>query len=385
MSTIKRDYYEVLSVQKNADGDTIKKSFRKLAMEYHPDRNHGDETAAEKFKECSEAYEVLSDEQKRQIYDRHGHAGLNQMGGGGGGFQNVDLSDLFGDILGNFFGGGGGGGGGGGRQQQRGPAGGRDIQAVIDIELREACVGLKKSITIQREEHCEPCKGSGAKPGTTPTSCKRCGGQGVVIQKQGFFQVQSTCPACGGRGQINPDPCPTCRGAGRVAGRKNLEIDIPAGVDNGDRIRYQGEGDAGAAGGRRGDLEFVIRVKEHRFYQRDGHNLVCQWPITFSQAALGGPIEIKTLTGEKVQHHLPRGTQAGEVLRLTGHGMPNRRNNSRKGDLLIQVVIDTPQNLSAEQEELFKKLAEIEKSQVGTPEKKSIFSKLKDMFAGDEK
>jgi molecular chaperone DnaJ len=383
MPTIKRDYYEVLSVERTADGDTIKKAFRKLALQYHPDRNPGDEAAAEKFKECQEAAEVLSDPERRQVYDRHGHAGLNQMGGGGF-HQNVDLSDLFGDILGSFF--------GGGRQQQsRGPGAGRDIQAVIDIELKEACLGVKKSITIQREEHCEPCRGTGAKPGTQPVSCKRCGGQGVVIQKQGFFQVQSACPACGGRGQINPDPCPTCRGVGRASGRKTLEIDIPGGVDNGDRIRYTGEGDAGPAGGRRGDLEFVIRVKEHRFYQRDGHNLICQWPITFSQAALGGPIEIKTLTGEKVQHHLPRGTQTGEVLRLANHGMPNRRNNGRKGDLLIQVVVSTPKNLSAEHEELFKKLAEfekkhaeIEKAQTSEPEKKSFFGKFMDLFTSDQ-
>jgi molecular chaperone DnaJ len=380
MATIKRDYYEVLSVSRTADGETIQKSFRKLAMQFHPDRNPGDDEAAEKFKEASEAAEVLLNTEKRAVYDRHGHDGLHRMGGGGGGgfTQNVDLSDLFGDILGSFF-------GGGRQQQQRGPAGGRDIQAVIDIELKEAAVGIKKTITIQREDTCDPCRGSGAKPGTQPASCKRCGGQGVVIQKQGFFQVQSTCPACNGRGQINPDPCPQCRGAGRVAGRRNLEIEIPPGVDNGDRLRYQGEGDAGPPGGRRGDLEFVIRVKEHRFYQRDGHNLICQWPITFSQAALGGPIEIKTLTGERVQHHLPRGTQTHDVIRVSGHGMPNRRANNRKGDLLIQVVVDTPQNLTPEQEELFRKLAEIEKTEVGTSEKKGLFGKLRDLFAGDDK
>ncbi len=376
MATIKRDYYEVLSVEKTADGDTIKKSFRKLAMEYHPDRNHGSEEAAEKFREANEAYAVLSDGEKRAIYDRHGHAGLNQMGGGGGGFQGVDLSDLFGNIFDMF---------GGGRQQRhQGPAGGRDIQAIIDIALKEAALGVKRQVNIQREEHCDTCKGSGAKPGTQPTSCKRCGGQGVIIQKQGFFQVQSHCPACGGRGLINPDPCTGCRGVGRVAARRTIEVEIPAGVDSGDRIRYQGQGDAGEAGGRRGDLEFVVRVKEHRFYKRDGHNLICEWPITFSQAALGGPIEVRTLTGEKVIHNLPRGTQTHEVLRLSGHGMPNRRSPNRKGDLLIQVVVDTPQSLNPEQEDLLKKLAEIEKTQVGSPPKKSIFSKLKDWLHSDE-
>jgi molecular chaperone DnaJ len=378
MSTIKRDYYEVLSVERTADGETIKKSFRKLAMQYHPDRNHGNAEAGEKFKEASEAYEVLSDQQKRAIYDQHGHAGLNGMGGGFGGHA-VDLSDLFGDILGQFF--------GGGRQQQQrghGPQPGRDIQAVIDIELKEAAIGVKKSINIQREEHCDTCKGTGAKPGTTPTSCKRCGGQGVIIQRQGFFQVQTGCPACNGRGLINPDPCSNCRGVGRVAARRTIEVEIPAGVESGDRMRYQGQGDAGDPSGRRGDIEFVIRVKEHRFYKRDGHNLICEWPITFSQAALGGPIEIRTLVGDKVKYDLHRGVQTGEVLRLSGHGMPHRRSPHRKGDLLIQVVIDTPQSLSPEQEELFRKLAEIEKTQVGAPPKKSIFSKMKDWLSSDD-
>lgn len=377
MSTIKRDYYEVLSVERTADGDTIKKSFRRLAMEYHPDRNHGNEEAAEKFREANEAFAVLSDAEKRSIYDRHGHAGLNQMGGGGFTAQQVDLSDLFGDILGSFF---------GGRQQQRhhGPAGGRDIQAVIDIELKEAALGVKKSVSVQREEHCETCKGSGAKPGTQPSSCKRCGGQGVLIQRQGFFQVQTGCPACNGRGLINPDPCGGCRGVGRISARRTTEVEIPAGVDSGDRIRFQGQGDAGDAGGRRGDLEFVVRVKEHRFYKRDGHNLICEWPITFSQAALGGPIEIRTLTGEIVKHELPRGVQTHEVLRVNGYGMPNRRSPHRRGDLLIQVVIDTPQSLTPEQEELFRKLAEIEKSQVGAPPKKSFFSKLRDWLTTDD-
>ncbi len=372
----KRDYYEVLSVGKDANVDDIKKSFRKLAMQYHPDRNTGDADAAEKFKEASEAYEILSDSDKRSAYDRYGHAGVSGQAGFGGG---MDLSDIFGDILGNFFGGGGGG------RQRGGPQAGRDIQAVLDIELRDAITGVKRSVTLQRDDPCEPCKGTGAKPGTKQTSCRKCGGQGVVIQRQGIFQVQTACNACGGRGMINPDPCTSCRGAGHIPGRKTIEVEIPPGVDSGDRMKYQGQGDAGDAGARRGDLEFVIRVKEHRFFQRDGQNLICQWPITFSQAALGGPIEIRTLTSEKVRYDLPRGVQTHEVLRITGHGIPTRRNPGRRGDLLIQVVIDTPQQMTPEMEELFRKLGELEGQAAATPPKKSFFNKLKDWISSDEK
>jgi molecular chaperone DnaJ len=368
----KRDYYEVLGVTKDASGDDVKKSFRKLAMQYHPDRNGGDAEATEKFKEAQEAFEVLSNPEKRGIYDRHGHEGLNAQAGGFAG-GNIDLSEVFGDIFSNFF-----GGGGGRRQRTAGPQPGRDIQAVIDIDLKEAVTGVKRTIALQNEDFCATCNGSGAKPGTQPQPCKRCGGQGVTVQRQGIFQVQTPCNACGGRGLINPDPCGSCRGSGRVANRKNIDIDIPPGVDSGNRIRIQGQGDAGDPGARRGDLELVVRVKEHRFFQRDGHNLICQWPITFSQAALGGPIEITTLTGEKVQHHLPRGLQTHEVIRIVGHGMPHVRSPKKRGDLLIQVVVDTPQQLTPEMEALFKQLAVQEKVHAATPPKKSFFSKLKD-------
>lgn len=379
MATGKRDYYDVLGVEKTATVEDMKKAYRKLAMQYHPDRNHGDPEAAEKFKEATEAFEVLSNAEMRQRYDRYGHAGVNGMGGGGPGFQGgVDLGDLFGDLLGSFFGGGGGG------RRQRGPSAGRDVQVILDIELVEAATGVKKQVTVQRENLCEPCGGTGAKPGTRPTPCKRCGGQGVTIQRQGFFQVQQPCRGCNGQGVIITDPCTSCRGNGRVVGRQTLDVDIPAGVDTGDRIRFQGLGDAGDPGGQRGDLEFAIRVKEHRFFQRDGQNLICQWPITFSQAALGGPIEITTLTGQKVAHELPRGIQTHEVVRLAGHGMPPRR-GGRKGDLLVQVVVDTPQSLNAEQEQLLRRLAELEQTQTGTPHKKSIFSRLKDWLTSEQK
>jgi len=378
----KRDFYEVLGVEKSANGDDLKSAYRKLAMRFHPDRNPGDAEAEAKFKEATEAYEVLCDDNKRQRYDSYGHAGVEGMSRGGPGGATIDLSDLFGDLLGNFFG--GGGGGGGGSRRSAGPQPGRDVQVVIDIELAEVSTGTKKSVTVQREDPCEPCGGTGAKPGTKPTTCKRCGGQGAVIQRQGFFQVQTACRACNGEGRIISDPCGTCRGNGRTVGRKTIELDIPPGIETGDRIRYQREGDAGAPGAARGDLEFAIRVKDHKFFQRDGIHLMCHWPITFAQAALGGPVEITTLTGEKVMYDLPRGTQTNEVIRLAGHGVPGRR-GGRKGDLHVQVIVDTPQTLTDDQEELFRKLAELDGKLVGTPHaKKSFFSKLKDLFASDE-
>lgn len=370
----KRDYYEVLSVQRQATEVEITKAYRKLAMQHHPDRNVGDAEAEVRFKEVTEAYEVLRDPQKRQVYDRHGHEGLSGGGGAGaGGFQ-----DLFDDFIGSFF----GGGRGGGRRQSRGPRPGRDIQVVVDIDLVEAAVGAKKSVTIPREEPCKDCSGSGAKPGTKPAVCKRCGGQGAVILNQGFLSVQQTCRACDGRGQVITDPCASCRGHGRIESKKTFEFNVDPGVDTGNRYRFAGAGDAGDPGAPAGDIEVVIRVREHKFYHRDGHNLVCQWPITFAQAALGGPIEITTLTGQKVTHDLPRGIQTHEVIRLGGHGMPNPR-GGRKGDLMVQVVVETPTNLTPDQEAAFRKLAELEKTQVAGP-RKGFFGKLKDLFGSDE-
>lgn len=376
----KRDYYEVLSVAKTASEDEIKKAYRKLAMQHHPDRNPGNPEAEGKFKEITEAYEVLISVEKRTIYDRHGHAGLEGRGAGGpgGGFGGgaTTFQDLFDDLLGGIFGGGGRRGGG-----RQGPRSGRDIQAVLDIDLVEAATGCKKQQTVPREEHCRECNGGGAKPGTQPSPCRRCGGQGVVILQQGFISVQQPCRACDGRGQVITDPCAACRGAGRVEVRRTIEVQIPAGVDTGNRIRYTGEGDAGEPGAPRGDLEFVIRVKEHKHFQRDGHNLICQWSITFAQAALGGTLEINTLTGQKVTHELARGTQTHEVIRIAGQGMPDPR-GGRRGDLLVQVVVETPTNLTAEQEELFKKLLEHDKLQPPTP-RKGFFGKLKDLITGE--
>ena len=375
----KRDYYEVLGIVRTATEVEITKAYRKLAMQHHPDRNVGDAEAEVRFKEVTEAYEVLRDPAKRDVYDRHGHAGLS-AGGGGQGSPFGEVFDLgnIGDLFGNLF---GMGGGGGGRRQRAGPRPGRDIQAVLDIDLTEAATGVKKTQAVPREEICRECSGSGARPGTRPSPCRRCGGQGAEILNQGFISVQRTCRACDGRGQVITDPCSGCRGNGRIEARRTIEVEIPAGVDTGNRIRYTGEGDAGDPGAPRGDLEFVIRVREHKFFHRDGHNLVCQWPITFSQAALGGPLEITTLTGQKVTHELPPGIQTHEVIRIAGHGMANPR-GGRKGDLLVQVVVETPTNLSPEQDQLFRRLAEIGKTQVAGP-RKGFLGKLKDLFAGD--
>ncbi|MDB5311397.1 MAG: dnaJ [Gemmataceae bacterium] len=374
----KRDYYEVLGVARTATEVEITKAYRKLAMQHHPDRNVGDAEAEVRFKEVTEAYEILRDPPKREVYDRHGHAGLSGMGAGGGGDPRSAFHDLFDDLLGSFF---GGGGGGGRRQSRGGPRPGRDIQAVLDIDLVEAATGVKKTQTVPREEVCRDCAGNGSKPGTRPAVCRRCGGQGAVILNQGFISVQQTCRACDGRGHVITDPCGTCRGNGRVEVRRTIEIEIPPGVDTGNRIRYAGEGDAGDPGAPRGDMEFVIRVRDHKFFHRDGHNLLCQWPITFARAALGGPIEITTLTGQKVTYELASGIQTNEVIRLAGHGMPNPR-GGRKGDLLVQVVVETPTNLTPEQDQLFRKLAEMEKTPVPGP-RKGFFGKLKDLFAGD--
>jgi molecular chaperone DnaJ len=371
----KRDYYEVLTVTRTASEAEITKSYRSLAMKHHPDRNPGDAEAEVRFKEIAEAYEVLKDPAKRRIYDAHGHDGLRNAGQPQGGGSTIH--DLFDDLMGSFFGGGGGRGRGG----PRGPRPGRDVQAVLDIDLVEAATGVKKSQTVPREDICATCTGTGSKPGTKPAPCRRCGGQGAVIINQGFISVQQACRACDGRGAVITDPCGTCRGNGRVETRQTIEVDIPPGVDTGNRIRYASGGDAGDPGAPRGDLEFVIRVREHKFFHRDGHNLICQWPVSFARAALGGQIEITTLTGQKVTHDLPKGTQTHEVVRLYGHGMPNPR-GGRKGDLLVQVVVETPTNLTPEQEQLFRKLAELEHTNVPGP-RKGFFGKLKDLFGAE--
>jgi molecular chaperone DnaJ len=370
MMAAKRDYYEVLGVRREADEEEIKRAYRRLAMEFHPDRNVGNREAEEKFKEAAEAYEVLRDSAKRQSYDRYGHAGLQGM--------NVphfndaqSVFDLFGDLFGDFFGTRGG---------RRGPAAGRDLQITIEIELIEAARGVTKTITVPREELCDECGGSGARRGTQPAPCRRCQGRGVVIQSQGFFRMQQTCRGCGGSGYVITDPCSNCHGNGRVVVKRTLDVAVPPGVDNGTRIRLNGEGEAGDPGGPRGDLYCLLRVREHPLFQRDGANLICQVPVAFSQAALGGEIEVPTLNGT-IQHHLKRGVQSGEITRIPGKGMPNLR-GGRQGDLLVAVLVETPRHLTKRQEELFRDLAEIDQKHV-SPERKSFLEKVRRFFAAD--
>lgn len=367
---VKRDFYEVLEVDRQADGETITRAYRKLAMKYHPDRNVGDSDAETRFKEAAEAYDVLRDPDKRERYDRYGHAGLEGMGGGHNFTDARSVFDVFGDLFGDLFGGGG----------DNGRRGGRDLQYQVDLDLVEAARGVKKSITIPREELCQECSGSGAKRGTRPAQCRRCSGHGVVIQRQGFFSVQRTCSGCGGRGVVITDPCPTCHGEGRVTVRRTLEVTVPPGVDTGMRIRLNGEGEAGAPGAPRGDLYVVCRVNDHPLFARDGNNLVCQVPVTVSQAALGATIEIPTIDGPR-QHEIPRGVQAGDILRVAGQGMPNVR-GGRRGDLLVQVIVETPRNLTKQQEELFRQLAELDKKHV-SPARKSFVEKVKEFLGKD--
>jgi molecular chaperone DnaJ len=365
----RRDYYEVLGVGKDADDEEIKRAYRKLAMQYHPDRNAGDKEAEEKFKEAAQAYEILRDQEKRRRYDRYGHAGLEGMNVPN--FNDVhSVFDLFGNIFGfgDLF----------GQQGRHGRQPGRDLEVAVDLDLAESAIGVKKTITISREELCGDCSGSGARRGTQPSTCRRCNGQGAVILSQGFFRVQQTCRTCGGRGTVVTDPCPKCRGRGREVAQRTLEVMVPAGVDTGNRIRLSGEGEAGDAGAPRGDLYCLFRVREHPLYQRDGNNLICQYPITVSQAALGTEIEIPTLVGTTIQQELKRGVQSGDVIRIAGQGMPNVR-GGRKGDLLVQVIVETPRQLTKRQEELFRELAEIEQKHV-SPQRKSFLDKLREFF-----
>jgi molecular chaperone DnaJ len=366
MANQKRDYYEVLGVRRDADEEEIKRAYRRLAMEFHPDRNVGNPEAEERFKEAAEAYEVLHDAQKRQRYDRYGHAGLEGM--------NIphfsdaqSVFDLFGDLFGDFF----------GARSRGGPQPGRDLQIVVEIELLEAARGTNKTITLSRSELCGDCAGSGSRKGSQPAPCRRCNGNGVVVQAQGFFRVQQTCRACGGRGAVITDPCHECNGQGRVQARRSIEVGIPPGVDTGTRIRLSGEGEAGDPRAPRGDLYCVIKVREHPFLHRDGNHLVCQVPITFSQATLGGEIEVPGLEG-KLLFNLKRGVQSGEVVRMPGKGMPNLR-GGRHGDLHIQVIVETPKSLTKRQEELFRELAELENKHV-SPQRKSFLERLRDFF-----
>ncbi len=346
----KRDYYEVLGVNKNASDTEIKKAYRRLAMKYHPDRNTGDAESEKKFKEAKEAYEILSDAQKRSAYDQFGHAGVDpSMGGGPGGFGGGagGFADIFGDVFGDIF-----GGGRGGQRVNRGA----DLRYNLELTLEEAVAGVSKQIRIPVAVACKACGGSGAKKGSSPATCSTCGGHGQVRMQQGFFSVQQTCPTCRGRGTVITDPCHVCHGQGRVEDQKTLSVKIPPGVDTGDRIRLAGEGEAGENGGPAGDLYVQVAVKQHPIFTREESNLYCDVPISFVTAALGGELEVPTLDG-KIKLKIPEGTQSGKMFRLRGKGVTPVRGGP-VGDLLCKVVVETPVKLTDRQKELLRQFEE---------------------------
>ena len=376
----KRDFYEVLGVPKNAGEDEIKKAYRKLAMKYHPDRNQGDaaKAAEEKFKEVKEAYEILCDSQKRAAYDQYGHAGVDpNMRGGPGAEGFGGFAEAFGDIFGDMFGGGGQGRGRGGRQVYRG----NDLSYAMEISLEEAANGKDAQIRIPSWDECETCHGSGAKPGTQPKTCGTCQGSGVVQMRQGFFAVQQACPHCRGTGKIIPEPCTSCHGQGKIKSQKTLEVKIPAGIDDGMRIRSTGNGEPGTNGGPPGDLYIEIRLKKHDIFERDGDDLHCQVPVSFITAALGGEIEVPTLAG-KAAIDIPEGTQAGKQFRLRGKGIKGVR-ASYPGDLYCHIIVETPVKLTEYQRKLLKDFDESLKKggSKHSPSTETWTDKLKNLFS----
>ena len=370
----KRDYYEVLGVDRSAADQEIKKAYRRIAMKYHPDRNPDDEDADAKFKEATEAYDVLMNAEKRSAYDQFGHAGVDQTMGGGGFQGGASFSDIFGDVFGDIF-----GGGGGGRQ---GPQRGSDLRYTMEVSLEEAVRGATREIKVPTLQHCDTCDGSGAKPGTNPVTCGSCGGAGQVRMQQGFFQVQQTCPKCRGRGKTISDPCIDCRGQGLLEKTKTLSVKVPPGVDTGDRIRLTGEGEAGPSGGPNGDLFVQIAVRQHNLFERDGRHLYCEVPINFVDAALGGELEVPTLDG-KVKLKIPSETQTGKMFRLRGKGVQPVRGGP-VGDLMCRAVVETPVNLSAQQRQLLEEFRATlnEGGNSQSPRQSSWFEGVKSFFDG---
>ncbi len=369
----KRDYYEVLGIARTASETEIKSAYRKLALQFHPDRNPNNPDAEEKFKEASEAYSVLADADKRARYDRFGHHGV-----GGAGFSGFDPStftgfeDLFGDLFADFFGTARSGGRGRSRAQRGG-----DLRYDLELEFAEAVFGVKKEVSIQRQEACDKCKGSGVAPGKSAVTCPGCGGRGQIRFQQGFFSVSRTCPNCRGAGSVIKDPCPACHGQGRVAQERKIEVTVPAGVEDGTRIRYAEQGEAGAQGGEPGDLYVVLHVKEHEFFEREGKDLYCVVPISFPQAALGAEIKVPTLEGESTLK-VPEGTPSGAQFRLRHKGVPSL-NGHGKGDLFVEVRVQTPSKLSKRQKELLKELGETLPIE-NRPQHRTLFSRVKDIF-----
>ncbi len=366
----KRDYYDVLGVDKSAGEREVKKAYRRVAMKYHPDRNPDDPGADDKFKEATEAYDVLMDSTKRAAYDQYGHAGVDPNMGGGSNF-----SDIFGDVFGDIFGGGGGGRGGRG-----GPQRGADLRYTLDVSLENAVKGATVEIRVPSLSSCESCDGSGAKKGSSAATCGTCGGAGQVRMQQGVFQVQQTCPTCRGRGKTITDPCGACRGQGRVEKTKTLSVKVPPGVDTGDRIRLSGEGEAGPEGGPSGDLFVQMSVKQHAIFERDGKNLYCEVPITFVEAALGGELEVPTLDG-RIKLKIPSETQTGKLFRLRGKGVKPVRGGS-VGDLLCRTVVETPVKLNKEQKEMLEQFQKSlrESSHAQSPRQTSWLDGVKNFF-----
>ena len=380
--TDKRDYYEVLGVDKTASDDEIKKAYRKAAKANHPDLHPGDKEAEARFKEIGEAYEVLSDSEKRARYDQYGFAGVDPnyaagaggFGGGFGGFGGFDV-DL-GSIFNDFF----GGGASTGSARRNGPRKGENVRASVTLTFEEAAFGCEKEVTASRIEHCAKCSGTGSADGSDPITCDACNGSGVVrtVRQTAFgaMQQQTTCQKCGGTGKTVKNPCPTCRGKGKVRKNKKVTVKIPAGVDNGQAVRMPGEGSVGTQGGSNGDLLVEVNVRPHAIFEREGTDLICEMPITFVQAALGGDLEVPTLDG-KVRYNIPEGTQTGTTFRLRGKGVPDVNYPSRRGDQYVTVVIETPKNLNKEQKELLKKFGEASGEESYT-KRKSFFDKVKD-------
>ena len=370
----KRDFYEILGVNRDASDADIKKAYRKLAMKYHPDRNPDSKDAEEHFKEAKQAYEVLSEPDKRAAYDRYGHAGVDPSMGAGGGQGFEGFGDAFGDIFGDIFGGGGGRGG------RSNVYRGADLRYNLEISLEEAARGAEKTIRIPTQERCDTCGGSGAKAGSQAKPCPTCGGAGQVRIQQGFFSIQQTCPKCYGSGSYIPDPCGTCHGAGRVKKQKTLEVKIPAGIDEGMRLRHGGHGEPGINGGPSGDLYVEIHIKSHAVFQREGDDLHCEMPISFATAALGGDIEIPTLDG-MARIKVPAETQTGKVFRLRGKGIRNVRSHVQ-GDLMCHVLVETPVKLTERQKEILQEFQSIgsENADRQNPKAKSWMDKVKDFF-----
>ena len=379
----KRDYYEVLGVARGASEADLKKAYRKLALQYHPDRNPDDPTAEERFKEVSEAYAVLSDPEKRPRYDRFGHAGVGGPGAGpGGDFGDLgNFGDLFNDLFGDIF---GGGGGRGGSRRGRGQRG-ADLRYNLEIDLHDVLEGCQPTLKIPKMRRCETCSGSGAAVGSQPARCGRCEGTGQLVFQQGFFRVNRPCEACGGAGEVIQNPCTDCRGAGRVEGQQTITVNVPPGVDDGARLRVSGEGEAGIAGGPAGDLYVVMRLREHPLFERDGTDLQIEVPIPFVQAALGAEIEVPTLDG-RVQIQIPEGTQSGRVLRLRGKGLPPlqprldpEQLEKMRGDLYVKVFVEVPTKLNSRQRELLEEFAKQSGTEI-SPTTKGFLDKLRDFF-----